>query len=216
MGYRGKVADQARARELRAEGWTMPDIAAELGVARSSVSLWVRDVAFTPGPRRGRTRGPNVLQRRKQAEIEEMLAQGRQWIGELSEREFLVAGAALYAGEGSKREGSVLFANSDPRMMAFFATWLRTFFEVDEVRLRMKVYLHQGLDLDAAVAFWSAVTKVPREQFRAPYRAVPDPSIRVTKHEHGCAYLTYSCSRTHRLVMGLVAALLSSAGDIPG
>src|SRR5487761_1623118 len=113
MGYRGKVADQVRARELRAAGWTMPDIAAELGVARSSVSLWTRDVAFTPGPRRGRRRGPNTLQLRKQAEIEELLEQGREWIGELSLREFLVAGAALYAGEGSKRDGMVVFANSD-------------------------------------------------------------------------------------------------------
>jgi len=215
MGYRGKVADQVRARELRAAGWTMPDIAAELGVARSSVSLWTRGVAFTPGRRRGRRRGPNALQLRKQAEVEELLAQGREWIGELSEREFLVAGAALYAGEGSKRDGMVVFANSDPRMMAFFATWLRTFFEIDESRLRMKVYLHVGLDLDAAVEFWSAVTDVPKEQFRAPYRAVPDPTIRLTKHVNGCAYLVYCCSRTHRAIMGLSAALLSSV-PIPG
>jgi len=47
---------------------------AELGVSRGSVSLWTRDVPFTPGSRRrGRDRGPNVLQRRKEAEIEAML-----------------------------------------------------------------------------------------------------------------------------------------------
>src|SRR5579872_4757757 len=107
MGYRGKIQDQVRARELRAQGWTMPDIAAELGVARSSVSLWTRGVAFTPGPRRGRRRGSNTLQLRKQAEIDAMLEQGREWIGQLSWREFLVAGAALYAGEGSKTDGMV-------------------------------------------------------------------------------------------------------------
>ncbi len=49
MGYRGKLAAQARARALRAEGWTMPDIGVELGVSRSSVSLWTRDVPFTAG-----------------------------------------------------------------------------------------------------------------------------------------------------------------------
>jgi transcriptional regulator with XRE-family HTH domain len=44
MGYRGKVAEQERARELRAEAWALVEIANELGVSKSSVSLWVRDV----------------------------------------------------------------------------------------------------------------------------------------------------------------------------
>ena len=35
----------------------------------------------------------------------------------MSEREFLVLGLALYAGEGSKTDGDVTFANSDPRMI---------------------------------------------------------------------------------------------------
>jgi AraC-like DNA-binding protein len=48
MGYGGKVTERHRARELRAEAWTLKDIAAELGVSKSSVSLWVRDVDFVP------------------------------------------------------------------------------------------------------------------------------------------------------------------------
>jgi len=52
MGYRGKVKEQEAARVLRAEGHTLADIATKLGVAKSSVSLWVRDVPFTPSPRR--------------------------------------------------------------------------------------------------------------------------------------------------------------------
>ena len=95
------------------------------------------------------------------------------------------------------------------------ASWFRTFFEIDESRLRVRVYLHDGLDLEAAERFWSDLTGVPRSQFRAPYRAKADPTMRLTKHEYGCAYVRYSCSRTHREVMGLVRALLTS-GAIPG
>jgi hypothetical protein len=36
MGYRGKVAERERARELRAQAWTLKEIASELGVSRSS------------------------------------------------------------------------------------------------------------------------------------------------------------------------------------
>jgi hypothetical protein len=218
MGYRGKTVEWRQARQLRRTGLPLAEIARRVGVSKSGVSLWVRDVEFDgPVPRsaRGRRRDPNALQRRKQGEIERLLEEGRVRIGRLSEREFLVAGAALYAGEGAKGDGRICFANSDPKMVAFFCSWLRHFYEIDESRLRLALYLHQGLDLAAAMAFWSTLTGIPEAQFTKPYRAVPDPSIRHAKHVHGCVAVGYSCSATHRSVMGLVRALLSD-GAIPG
>ncbi len=161
MGYRGKTVEQERAKELRADAWTLREIAAELGVATSSVSLWVRDVQFEPRPRRGaRRRGPNALQRRKAAEIADLREEGRRRLAGLTDRELLVAGTALYAGEGDKRGGMVSFVNSDPRMIVFFLGWLRLFFEIDESRLRARLYLHEGLDLDGALGFWSELTGI--------------------------------------------------------
>jgi len=220
MGYRGKVVEKERARELRGEGFTMLEIATELGVSKSSVSLWTRDVEFRPRQRESgrfgaRNRAPNSRQRRKAAEIERLDADGISRLGTLDEQAFLAAGVALYAGEGAKGDGAVVFANSDAQMVALFCVWFRRFFEIDERRLRVTVYLHQGLDIDAAQSHWSEVTGVPLSQFRSPYRAVPDPTIRKNKHEHGCVYVRYCCARTHRAVMGLVRALLSST-TIPG
>lgn len=219
MGYRGKVGEQQRARELRAQAWTLGEIAAELGVSRSSASVWVRGVPFDEAVRaersganrrRGaRRRGPNALARRKQGEIDRLLAEGRERIGHLSERDLLIAGAALYAGEGGKTDGSVVFANSDVRLVVLFLRFLRAYFDIDETRLRVRVYLHAGLDLDAAVRFWSQATGIPAEQFGKPYRAVPDASIRHTKHVNGCAYVKYSCAATHRAIMGMMAGLLA-------
>ncbi len=176
----------------------------------------MRDVEFVPSPRRyGAHRRPHPFHAAKLRQIAELDAAGRARVGTLSDGAFFAAGIALYAGEGSKTEGSVRFANSDPNMMRLFCAWLRRYFDVDESRLRVRVYLHQGLDLDAAEAHWSNVTGVPRSQFVKPYRAVPDPSIRRNKHQYGCVYLDYGCTRTHRTIMGLVRALLSSEA-IPG
>ena len=228
MGYRGKIEEQSRARDLRAQAWTLKEIADELGVWKGTVSVWVRDVPFdedvhrerelarkASGQAAARRRGPNKLQRRKQAEIEELLADGRRRVGTMTEKEFLLTGVALYAGEGSKRDGSVRFANTDPRMIAFFCAWLRTFFDIDESRLRLRLYLHEGLDLDAANEFWSELTGIPVTQFGKPYRAAPDPTIRTAKHVMGCPSVQYGCSRTHRAVTGLMRALLSSEA-LPG
>ena len=214
MGYRGKIAERQRARELRAQAWKLADIADELGVSKASVSVWVRDVEFTPSPRRGaRRRGPNALQRRKQAEIAAADEAGARRLRALTQQEFLIAGLALYAGEGTKGDGRVALANTDPKILGFFCRWLRTFFDIDETRVRVALYLHEGLDLDAAMALWSEVTGVPPEQFSKPYRAVAKGGIRSSKHPYGCATVRYSCSRTHRQVMGLMRALFPPATD---
>jgi uncharacterized protein YjcR len=79
MSYRGKLGEREQARRLRATGLPMAEIADRLGVSKSSVSLWARDVAFEPRPpvTRGRRRAPNALERRKRAEIDRLLAEGR-------------------------------------------------------------------------------------------------------------------------------------------
>ena len=218
MGYGGKVAEQRRARELRTAGWTYREICAELGVSKASVSLWCRDVDVDPTLLEGRRRAayeagqlrrrPHRLHTAKLEEIERCRQEAAAWLGELSERDLFVAGIALYAGEGSKTDGRVKFANADPRMIALFLRWLRTFFDVDEARLRVHLYLHEGLDLDAATTFWSDLMGIPVGQFGAPYRAAADPSIRTAKHVRGCPSVSYSCSATHRLISGLTASLL--------
>jgi transcriptional regulator with XRE-family HTH domain len=229
MGYRGKVEAQNRARDLRALGWTYKEICDELGVSRSSVSLWVRDVEFdraawearadanykngNHGPRPKRQ---NRLQLEKGLEIARMKAQGAVRIGRLTEQEFLIAGVALYVGEGAKTANEVKVANSDPRLLLFFVTWLRHFYEVDESRLRLRLYLHEGLDLEAAEAFWSDLLGIPRSQMTKPYRAVPDPSIRKAKHVMGCPAVYYSSSTMLRSILGLCEALLACPFSLPG
>ena len=178
MGYGGKVREQGRARELRADAWTLQEIADELGVAKSSVSRWVRDVDFEPRPRRrARKRGPNRLERAKLAEIERYRVEGVTRVAELSEREFLMAGLGLYAGDGAKTPGGVKFSNSSPDLIAFFCGWFRRFFEVEENRLRVQLYLHADLDLESARSFWADVTDIPITQFHRPYRAVSDRTM---------------------------------------
>lgn len=214
MGYRGKLKEQEQARALRAQSWTLLEIAEELGVSKSSVSLWVRDVEFTPKPRksgqRSRIPGNHPWHQRKLDEIARLDQAGVERIDVMSEREFLFVGLALYAGEGSKRDGEVSFANSDPKMIAFFCRWLRHFFEIDESRLRLAIYLHAGLDIEETNQFWAEITDIPIARFGKPYRAVPDAGIRNTKHRHGCPRVRYCSTRIHREIMGLIRAMLEA------
>lgn len=193
------------------------EIAKELGVSKSSASLWVRGVDFVPKPRMRGHSGckPHPLALRKQAEIEQCKAEANQFIGQLSDRDLTMFSLALYAGEGSKRDGKVVFANSDATLVAIFVTWLRRQFEIDESRLRVRLYLHADLDLDAAIDFWNQVTGIPGAQFGKPYRAVVDETMRANRHIYGCASVVYSDSLIHRRVMAMIATVSSRLAN-PG
>ena len=186
---------------------------------RARVSVWVRGVDFEPRPRRrARKRGPNKLERAKLAEIERFRVEGVGRIGELSDREFLMAGLGLYAGDGSKGGNEVAFANSNPDLIAFWCAWFRRFFEPDEARLRVHLYLHEDLDLDVAEDFWAQLTGIPRSQFHKAYRAAPGAHLRRNRHVHGCCHVRYCSRKDHRRLMGLINGLIlvSSTSPFPG
>jgi hypothetical protein len=219
MGYGGKIEEQQRARRLRAESWTLADIAAELGVAKSSVSRWVRDVDFVPNPRRtARNRPPNRLQRAKAAEIERCRAEGLARVGRLSEREFLLAGLGLYAGDGAKGDNEVAFANSNPDLVRFFCAWFRRFFAVDEARMRVSLYLHDDLDVGAAERFWVELTGIPRHQFFKTYRATSRATVRRNRHVNGCCHVRYGSVAAIREIKGMMEGLVlvPSSPILPG
>ncbi|HWL43257.1 MAG TPA: hypothetical protein VNQ73_09955 [Ilumatobacter sp.] len=217
MGYRGKLAERERARELRAQSWTLVEIARELGVSKASVSVWVRDVDFVPRPRnRGHPAGPQHPMRvKKEAEIARCKEEAEQWVGDLTARDLTMFALALYAGEGTKGDASLVFANSDPELIRIFLAWLRSEFEIDESKLRIKLYLHADLDVETAIEHWSVLTGIPPSQFNKPYRAVVDDTMRTNRHVFGCASVVYHSRTVHRRVMAMIAAVSSALAD-PG
>ena len=137
---RAKDNSRARARELREQGLDYEEIAAALGVSKSSVSLWVRDM---PWPerlsyeecRKRSAEGSRLYWAAerpvREARREEVRAAAAGQIGVLSKREILIAGAIAYWCEGAKskphrRQERVVFVNSDPALIRFFLRFLDT------------------------------------------------------------------------------------------
>ena len=114
MGYRGSWSCRTGPGSFGPPEPRCRPSPSSLGVSKASVSGCGRGTSRSWPDHAGLGRGPKALQQRKAAEIEELRVEGASRIGELSDRKFLVAGAALYAGEGAKRDGHVRFANSVP------------------------------------------------------------------------------------------------------
>lgn len=186
---RAKDTERARARELRAGGATYSEIAAELGVSKGSISLWVREI-----PRAGRistaetarrqaeqlSRNRDVLRRRRESRWQAIRRQSQAEIGDLSDREVLIAGAIAYWCEGSKskphrRSEQLAFVNSDPDLIRFFLRFMAVA-GVARERLYCRLLIHESADIAGALAFWQDVTGLPADQFRPPTLKRHNPS----------------------------------------
>jgi hypothetical protein len=198
--HRPNAKDDLReqARELRTQGLSYNEIVAQLGVAKSSVSLWVRDIpcpkrfAYVHSERRleGLRRYNEARTARQAAESEAAAAQ----IGELTDRELLIAGAIAYWCEGSKSKSyrrssdRVIFTNSDPGLVRFFLRFLDVT-GVQRSDLIFKVHIHESADLEAAHRFWEEVTAAPSDLFGKPTLKHHNPKTtrgNVGESCHGC------------------------------
>ncbi|MEU4686062.1 hypothetical protein [Streptomyces xinghaiensis] len=162
-----KTELRERARELRRAGKSYAEIVAELGVAKSSVSLWVRDLPMPTQRRSPKEQmdlmraGLRRLRNQQDEERKRITAEATQEIGKLSDRELFMAGIALYWAEGSKskayaRREFLQFVNSDPDVIKLFLAWVQLL-GVTPDRLRFHVSIHESADAAQAERFWGEV-----------------------------------------------------------
>ncbi|MBW8481627.1 hypothetical protein [Actinomadura parmotrematis] len=210
-----KPLARTRARELRAQGRSYNEIAAELGISKSTCSLWLRDmprpIDRTEHVRRIQAARRPGDERRRAAttarRLDTKLTAARE-IGPLSTRDLLLAGAIAYWCEGAKnkphqRVDRIDFINSDPALIAFFLRFLKAAGARRE-QIRLQVQIHETADLLAAERFWGELTGEGPDRFNVPGIKPANP---VTKRRNieegyrGCLRITLreSAELYHRI-----------------
>ncbi|WP_146605024.1 hypothetical protein [Jiangella anatolica] len=192
----------------------MPEIARELGLAKSTVWLITKDIVWTPGPDGASRRAAagraywakeNAL---RQAERDRVTNGVLESFGELTDRELQIAGAVAYWAEGTKSKPWKLrerlnFINSDPDMILLFIVWLERL-GVDRSRLKYRVNIHESADVPAAEAYWADVVGVPVEQLdRATLKRHNPKTVRKNTGEayNGCLVITVTKSAPEYRIM---------------
>lgn len=222
---------RATARELRTRGLAYNEIAARLGVSKSSVSLWVRDLPrparlsyeenrkrSAEGVRRYWERERQVRGAKRAREVASAAAE----IGNLTGRELLIAGAIAYWCEGTKKHQNlerVVFMNSDAGLIRFFLRFLATV-GVPRCDLTFRVHIHETGDVAAAQRFWQAVTGAPADQFAKTVIKRHNPKTNrknVGDEYHGCLRVSvYRSSGLYRKVEGWASASMAElTGEEP-
>jgi len=115
----------------------------------------------------GRMKGARMQYNRRIKKIADENEEGSKIIGKLSERELLIAVAALYWGEGCKKTRQLIINNSDPEMIKFLIKALQKIWKIKKDRFTLRVginIIHKGRD-EEIKNYWSKITKIPIEQF---------------------------------------------------
>ena len=184
MGYAGKWVERERARELRAESWTLLDIARELGRVEGlglacgcATSSSCRSPATEATPRHkphpadaSRSRPRSNAAGSTQSDC----------VGSMSDRDLTMFCLALYAGEGAqdRRVGQVRQHGPTPRSRCS-PPGFEGQFQIDESRLRMRRVPPRRTSTSTPLRRSGAKRcGIPDRQFTKPYRAVADPTRR--------------------------------------
>jgi len=222
MGYYGFLEKKIKAQSLRKKGLSYGEIQNIIDVSKSTLSGWCRDIFLSEkqlnrilenklkGAARGRIIGAKKQQKKRLNQTREMLTEGKKEVGVLSRRDRFLAGIALYVAEGTKKDKVCCFANSDPALIKFMASWFREFCEIPEDKLRGAIWLHEGLNEKKAKEYWSNLIKIPISQFHKTYIAenkIKSKKIRKNIHQHGVFSIRFSDAKIHRKIMGWIAGV---------
>ena len=213
--------------KLRLSGKSYTQIGREIGVAKSTLSSWLAALEISDGARerinaRGRTKAIEALVKRNRQQT--VLAKGRavrlqndfsKRIGNLSRRDVLLIGLALYWAEGHKRlivkDGKkrtyhpIALTNSDPGIVKIFIRFLSEILDVKPRDIKAELRLFEHQDAERAIHFWSNVTGIPRENFRKPYYGISISSRGKRPYhrlEHGIIRIVLAKTELFHKVLG--------------
>ncbi|HBF67360.1 MAG TPA: hypothetical protein DDW36_02975 [Candidatus Magasanikbacteria bacterium] len=195
-----KQLEQNKAIILRRSGYSLGEIACQLGVSKSTVSLWSRSVKLDHSARhrlaaravRGREMANKNKKEKRIAFTEEVMRSSKTDLSTIAHSKMLdrLLCSLLYWCEGEKSNGVICFSNSDPLLVSTFLKFFRSGFALDEKKLRICLHLHEYHSEVRQKQFWSQVTAIPLNQFFKVYKK-PHTGKRKKENYPGCVSVRY-------------------------
>jgi len=175
-----KKTEQQEAIKLRLAGHSLNEISQILGVAKSSASIWVRNVELTESQvKHLREKGfyREAIEKRRTVRLANerikrnaVIETARKSVKKISKKQLWLMGVMLYWAEGGKTRRMVRFSNGDPEMIKIMMAFFRRICDVPEEKFRGYLHIHPHLDYKLAEEYWSSVSGIPTQQFFKTYR----------------------------------------------
>ncbi len=206
---KAKLKEKEICRNLRQQGYSLNYISKKVGVAKSSVSAWVRDIELTNEQikkieyQRQASTSNSETYRKRRREYQE---NGREKAVALKSDPLYAFGCALYWGEGRKNRGSVRLTNSDPQMLSFFVKFLKKYFNVsnDCFTISIQYYLNNGLKLNDIEEYWCNILDLDKRALRGHTLKSKYYSNSKVKHPYGICSVGISSTEIAMNIYGSI------------
>ena len=217
-----KLEEKNKAIKLREKGFSMGEISQAVGVSKSTVSLWVKDLKLSNKAKKiiasKLTKGQEMsikthheITRQKEKIAKDYALDLVKKI-KIDKNMAKLVCSLLYASEGSKGPRSVLsFTNSDPNMIVLFLKMLRDGFDIDEKKFSICVHLHDYHNEEKQLNFWSKTARISRDHFMRPYRK-PHTGVNKKEGYEGCVRINYYDISLRRKIIAIADQFIKNTG----
>lgn len=169
-----------KATELRKTGLSIKKIEKRLGIPRSTLSGWLRNIELTETQKQKLHQDwKNALVAARKKAVIWHRAQKKKRIAHAKQEALKtlaninlndphvveLALAILYLGEGSKKSVGTSLGNSDPVVLRFFIAALQKVYQIDKSKIRAELYLRADQDSKAMREHWSQELALPLKNF---------------------------------------------------
>lgn len=225
-----KSAEKKKAIQLRKEGKTYSEILAEIPIAKSTLSEWLKSVQLakpqkqriTKKRKESALRGARIRHETRVSEVRALEHSGIAEIGSISNRELWLIGTALYWAEGSKQYDhspsmGVIFNNSDSRMAKVFLKWLAQM-NVPASATCFELYVHETRksEVFAFKCWWAKELGISARQLDRVYFKKGNPKTNrknIADLYHGLIRIKVNSSTVlNRKINGWVYGIVASLG----
>ena len=157
---------------LRKKGYSYNMIKERLGISKSTLSCWFKEMPFTPnaiaikrikegpfisGARRHNERVQNIIRAKELA---------REELGEISKRDLWMIGIGLYIGEGAKTYEITRIINSDPKVIKLAIKWFKDVCNLKNANILCRIHLYPDNNIKECLDYWARETKLPIRNFQ--------------------------------------------------
>lgn len=169
-----------KAVALRKTGLSIKKIEKKLGVPRSTLSGWFKNVELSESQKKkllrdwasslvvARKKASLWHKTQKEARVTDAKNEALNTLSSINSADLALlelATALLYLGEGSKKTIGTGLGSSDPLILRFFVAALRRVYGVDRSKIRCELHLRADQDVERLKRYWSRELDLPLVNF---------------------------------------------------
>jgi len=217
------IGPKQKAISLREEGKSYGEINKILGIAKSTLSTWLKDL---PISKKVKTQNINkakfvwadnikrfnqLRSEKYQKETQLLIKNFSLEVSSLSNRDLFFIGLALFWAEGGKREKwNVRFVNSDPMIIRSIMRFFREVCNVADEKFTLNMHIYPNIEENEAKGFWSKVTNLPLTQFRKSQNQISKSSKfkrPVDRLSYGTLHINIGDANLNKKIKGWILGL---------